>query len=47
MESLDNSDPMLCAVLDIHSPGAPLHVDEYRQLGENNLYHGKLFLKKR
>uniref|UniRef100_A0AC35G552 CUT domain-containing protein n=1 Tax=Panagrolaimus sp. PS1159 TaxID=55785 RepID=A0AC35G552_9BILA len=42
MESLDNSDPMLCAVLDIHSPGAPLHVDEYRQLGENNLYHGRL-----
>jgi hypothetical protein len=42
MENLDNSDPMLCAVLDIHSPGAPLHVDEYRQLGENNLYHGRL-----
>uniref|UniRef100_A0AC34GQ49 CUT domain-containing protein n=1 Tax=Panagrolaimus sp. ES5 TaxID=591445 RepID=A0AC34GQ49_9BILA len=42
MESLDNSDPMLCAGLDIHSPGAPLHVDEYRQLGENNIYHGRL-----
>uniref|UniRef100_A0AC34RAY0 One cut domain family member n=1 Tax=Panagrolaimus sp. JU765 TaxID=591449 RepID=A0AC34RAY0_9BILA len=41
MDSLENSsDPMLCAVLDVHSPVAPHHSDDYRHLGD--VYHGRL-----
>uniref|UniRef100_A0A7E4V851 One cut domain family member n=2 Tax=Panagrellus redivivus TaxID=6233 RepID=A0A7E4V851_PANRE len=45
MESLDtslSSDPMLCSVLDIHSPVSMHQMDDYRHLGDNSMYHGRL-----